>query len=183
MRPGDDLRGGDGLTRVALGVVGTVDEEAADGGGQGTASHGAGLVEVGDGEGADTQEGGVEALVEFGEQCGFRGIGVELGAESFELGGAELVAFGVGEEAIEAARDVAEVKGEGCDLRGAGVERGAGERSAGGIDVLAGEIEGVDNGAEDSGEIGVGAAEPGFGLGHKDIVGAGGARVEVDAGF
>jgi hypothetical protein len=38
------------------------------------------------------------------------------------------------------------------------VEGGVGEGGAGGVDVLAGKLEGVDYGAEDGGEIGVGVA-------------------------
>jgi hypothetical protein len=52
-----------------------------------------------------------------------------------------------------------------------------GKRRAGGVDVLAGEFEGVDYGAEDGGEIGVGAAKPGFGWGHGDIVGLCGSAI------
>ena len=146
------------MAGVALSVVGTVDEEASDGGGKGTAAYGSGLIEVCGSEGADAAEGVVEALMEFFEEGGFRGTGFEFGAEGFELGGCELVAFGVGEEAIETAHDVAQVKGDGGDVGGAGVEGGVGERGAGVVDVLAGELEGVDNGAEDGGEIGVGVA-------------------------
>jgi len=109
--------------------------------------------------------------VEFFEEGGFGGVGIELSAEGFELGGAELVAFGVGEEAIEAADDVAEVKGDGGQVGGAGVEGGVGEGGAGGVNVLTGEFEGVDYGAGDGGEIGVGVAQPGFGWGHGVIVG------------
>jgi hypothetical protein len=43
----DDFCCGDGLAGVALGVVGAMDEETADGCGQGFASYGAGLLEVG----------------------------------------------------------------------------------------------------------------------------------------
>jgi hypothetical protein len=159
MRGSQEFCGGDDLAGVALSVVGTVDEEASDGGGKGTAAYGSGLIEVCGSEGADAAEGGVEALVEFFEEGGgCRGDRIEFGAEGFELGGAELVAFGVGEEAIEAADDVSEVKGDGGEVGGAGVEGGVGERGAGVVDVLAGELEGVDNGAEDGGEIGVGVA-------------------------
>jgi len=151
---------------VALGVVGAVDEEASDGGGESAAAYSSGLFDVGGGEGADALEGGVDAVVELFEEGGFGGVRIELSAEGFELGGAELVAFGVGEEAIEAADDVAEVKGDGGEVGGTGVEGGVGERGAGGVDVLTGELKSVDNGAKDGGEVGVGVAEPGFWLGH-----------------
>lgn len=113
---------------MALGVVGAVDEEASDGGGESAAAYGSGLFDVGGGEGADALEGGVDAVVELFEEGGFGGVRMELSAEGFKLGGAELVAFGVGEEAIEAADDVAEVKGDGGEVGGTGVEGGVGER-------------------------------------------------------
>jgi len=127
MRGSQEFCGGDDLAGVSLSVVGTVDEEASDGGGKGTAAYGSGLIEVCGSEGADAAEGGVEALVEFFEEGGgCRGDRIEFGAEGFELGGAELVAFGVGEEAIEAADDVSEVKGDGGEVGGAGVEGASG---------------------------------------------------------
>ena len=43
----EDFCGGDRLADVALGVVGAVDEQAADGGGQSFAADTAGLIEVG----------------------------------------------------------------------------------------------------------------------------------------
>jgi hypothetical protein len=84
-----------------------------------------------------------------------------------ELRWAELMAFGVGEEAVEGTHDVAYVEGDGGErIRiggGAGVEGFVGEGLAPVFDVLTGELEGVDDGAKDGGEVGVGSAEPGFG--------------------
>lgn len=147
---------------MALGVVGAVNEQAGDRGGQGFAANSAGLGKISGGEGADAREGGVESGVEFGEEGGFGGAGVAFGFERFELDGAELVAFGVGEQAVEGAGDVAEMKGDGGHVAGAGIEHGVGEWGAGSVDVLAGELEGMNDGAEDGGKVGVGAAEPGF---------------------
>lgn len=150
---------------MALGVIGAVDEEAADGGGESFAADGAGLgeVEVGiGGEGVDAGEGGVQAPVEFAEKIGFGGGWIALGLERGELGLAELAAFGIGEEAVEAAGDVAQVEGDGSYAGGAGVEGGFGKLGEGSVDVFTGELEGMDDGAEDGREAGVGAAEPGF---------------------
>ena len=55
----------DGLAGVALRVVGAVDEEAADRGGQGFASDGAGLIQIGDGEGTDAADRVVNSLAKF----------------------------------------------------------------------------------------------------------------------
>jgi len=56
--PGDEhFGGGDELTDVALGVVGDVDERAAEGNGQLLAADVAGRVEVGGGEGGDARGG------------------------------------------------------------------------------------------------------------------------------
>jgi hypothetical protein len=50
----DDLTGGYGLTDVALGVVGDVDEKSADGGGQVFFTDGSRLLQIGEGKYADT---------------------------------------------------------------------------------------------------------------------------------
>ena len=155
-------------------MVGAVDEKAADGGGQGLAADGAGLLEVGGGEGGDAAEGSVEAGVEFGEEDVFgsriRVGGVEFEAERLELGGGQVGALGIGEQAVEAAGDVAQMEGNRGDATGsqAGVEGGGGQGGAGGVDVLAGKLEGVDDGAEDGGKASVCTAEPRFG--HRDRV-------------
>ena len=65
--------------------------------------------------------------MEVGEECFTRGVGVELGGEGGELGCVERGAFGVGEEAVEGAGDVAEVEGDGGEVVGAGVALGVGE--------------------------------------------------------
>lgn len=163
----NQLRGGDGLAGVALGVVGAVDEQAAEGGGKRAASHGAGLFRIGAGEGSNAAEGVVDAGVEFGEQIGFGGAGVELRLERAQLRRVQRPAVGVGEQPVEAPDDVAQVEGERGGVAGAGVEVGVGQGRAGGVHVLAREFERMDDGAEEGGQVGVGAAEPGFGLRHK----------------
>lgn len=95
------------------------------------------------------------------------GAGVEFCFERGELLGTELLAFGVGEQAVEAANDVAEVKRDGGQAGWAGVEGFVGEGRAPLVDVLAGEFESVDGGAENGWDIGVSAAEPRF---HKSRV-------------
>jgi hypothetical protein len=74
----DYFCGGDGLAGVALGVVGAVDEEAADGGGKGFASYGSGLFEVGVDEGLKAAHGVVDSLSKFCEELGVRGAGIEF---------------------------------------------------------------------------------------------------------
>lgn len=60
-----EFRGGDGLAGVALGVVGAVDEQAADGGGQSFTADTAGLIEVGTDEGLDAADRVVNSLLKF----------------------------------------------------------------------------------------------------------------------
>lgn len=147
---------------MALGVVGAMDEEAANRGGQSFSADGARLIEIGGGESTDTTDRVVNSLPEFGEHVGVGRAGVKFGLQRGKLPGAELFAISVGEQAIEAACDVAKMEGDGSEARGAGVEIIVVEGSAPGFDVLASEFERVDDGAEDRGEIGVGAAKPGF---------------------
>ena len=66
----EDFGGGDYLAGVALGVVGYVDERAADGGGQLLAAYAAEGVEVGGGEDADAGGGVAEGGFDFGEERG-----------------------------------------------------------------------------------------------------------------
>ena len=56
--------------------------------------------------------GGAQRGAELGEDCVAGGVGVEFGAERGFLGRVELRAFGVAEQAVEAARDVAEMEGD-----------------------------------------------------------------------
>lgn len=159
----DQLCGGDGLTDVALGVFRAVDEEADDGGGEGFAAHGARLVEGGGRDEADAARGLAEGGAEFGEDDLGIGDGGLLGVECVELGGGERTGFRVGEQAVEAAGDVAEVEGDGGQAVGTSVDLGVGQRGdpAGGI--FAGELEGVEDLAAGGVDLGEGAAEPGLG--------------------
>jgi hypothetical protein len=76
------------------------------------------------------------------------------------------MSFGVGEEAVEGADDMAHVEGYGGEWigvgGGTGVEGIVGERLAPVFDVLSGELEGMNYGTDGGGEVGVGSAEPGF---------------------
>ena len=63
----NDFCGGDGLAGVALGVVGAVDQEAADTGGQRFSPHSARLFEVGSLEGANAAQGIVDPRSKFSE--------------------------------------------------------------------------------------------------------------------
>ena len=82
------------------------------------AADGAGHVEIGVGQGADAGGGVREGLLDFGDEVGKSFALVVLGAdllgfEQRELFGGELVAFGVGEDAIHGTRDVAQMEGDG----------------------------------------------------------------------
>ena len=156
--------GGDGLADVALGVVGAVDEQAGDGGGEGGATDAArGVVLLGR-ESADASGGGAQGGVEFGEDRVAGGVGIEFGAEGGELSCVELGAFGVAEQAVEAAGDVADVEGYGREAEWAGVDFRASEVGAPFGDVFFGEFERMEDGTLDGIDFGEGAAEPGFWL-------------------
>lgn len=104
---------------MTLGVVRAVDEKAGDGGWQLGAAYGAGCVVVVRREGANACGGYVQGGAELGEDSVARGAAVELGAERGFLRGVELRAFGVAEQAIEAARC------GGCGRRPVAGRRGA----------------------------------------------------------
>ena len=67
----DDFGGGDELAGVALGVVGAVDKQGADGGGELLAAYPSGGVEGAGVDRADAGFGGCEGGTEFG--AGFGG--------------------------------------------------------------------------------------------------------------
>ena len=72
--------------------------------------------------------------------------------------------FRVGEQAVEATRNVAQMKRDGRCPEWRGVEIAVAEFGGPLINVFLGELEGVKDGAVNGGQFGVGAAEPGFGL-------------------
>lgn len=69
------------MADMALGVVGNVNEEAAEGGRQGFLADGAGLLEVGVGQGQNSCASSGKGGIEFGEKFGVgggSGFGVQL---------------------------------------------------------------------------------------------------------
>ena len=65
---------------------------------------------------------------------------------------------------------MAQVESDRRDPSGAGVQGFVRKQGACLIDVFAGQFEGVDDGPEDSGQVRMRSAKPGFGLGHKHIL-------------
>jgi hypothetical protein len=158
----DDFGGGDGLADVALGVVGDVDEEAAEGSGKALTAHPAGLVEVGMSKLANAGGASDQRRVEFGEK-------LRAGADWFEfafmledLFGGEGAAFSVGKKAVQTAGDVAQVEGYWGEGRRASVELRIGEQTTVMMKIHGSEFQGMENGAGHGGKFGEGAAEPGF---------------------
>jgi hypothetical protein len=101
------------LASVALSVVGDVDEEAADGGRELFAADGARGFQVCGGEIADASGGVVEAFVKFVEERSNGDARLRFRFHGGELRFGELIVFGVGEQAVDAAGDVADVKCDG----------------------------------------------------------------------
>ncbi len=91
-------------------------------------------------------------------------VWIEFGAEGGELSCVKLGAFGVAEQAVEAAGDVADVEGYGREAEWVGVDFRASEVGAPFGDVFFGEFERMEDGTLDGIDFGEGAAEPGFWL-------------------
>ncbi len=132
----EELGGGDDLAGVALGVVGDVDEEAADGGGELLAADRTREFEVGGGQIADTGCGVVEGFVKFVEDSSNGGGGFRFRFQGSELRVGQLIVLGVGEEAIDAAGDVTHVKSNGRKSVRLGVKVFQGETEAPVVDVF-----------------------------------------------
>ena len=126
---------------MTLGVVGAVDEQAGDGGGQCGAAYGSGCVVEVRREGADAGGGCMQAGAELGEDCVAGGIGVEFGAKRGLLSVVELRAFSVAEQAVQAAGNVAEMECERRQTERTRVEFGIGERVAPFVYIQLGQLE------------------------------------------
>jgi hypothetical protein len=155
-----EFGGGDKLAGVAQGVVRTMDQEAADGGGKAFASYASGLLHVCMGERADTEGGFFAGHGELLKEGFPAGTGFELDIEGGHLRDVELVAFRIGEQAIEAAANVADVKCGGREAKGLCVQLLGGEVNAPALGVFLGDFDGVEDGAWNGGDIGKGAAKP-----------------------
>lgn len=160
----EEFGGGDDLAGVALGVVGDMDEEAAYGGGELLTADGAGEFEVGAGQIANAGGGVIEGFVEFLQDRSNGDDRVGFSFQRSELRIGEVVAFGVGEEPIDATGDVTDVKGEGRQAVRLGVKVFLREAEAPVIDIFGCEVEGIKDGEVDCGQVFFSAAEPGLGI-------------------
>ena len=118
-----DFGGGDGLADVALGVVGDVDEQAADGCGQLLFADGARFVQAsGINLGRCAWRQSARVASSSANSSRLVAPSARFHFERGELLGVEIFSFGVGQQAIHAARDVADVEGYGRDFRRPRVE-------------------------------------------------------------
>src|SRR5262249_21638655 len=118
-------------------MVCNVDQEAGHGGGEVFAADGARGFEIGGREGGDAGDATVEGGVEFDEAFGRSGAWRGFGVQGLKLGVSELLAFGVGQEAIEAAGDVAKMKGDGGVARYGEIDLSVGKASAPEVEIFA----------------------------------------------
>ena len=77
----------------------------------------------------------------------------------------KLLAFGVGEDAVSGAGDVAQMESDGRKAERLRVNFGVGQAGSPFGQVVEREVERVKNSAARGGDVGIGAAEPGFGVG------------------
>lgn len=162
MKGKEEFGGSDGLTCVALSVVGDVDEEAADGGGELLAADGARRFQIGASEIANADGGVVEAFVKFFEERSNGDAWFGFGLHGGELCLAELIVFSVGQQTVDTASDVADVKGERGQTVGQGVKVFLSKAEAPVVDIFGSEFESIEDGEVDGGEIFGAATEPGF---------------------
>ena len=153
------------MASVALGVVGDVDDEAADGGGEFLATDVAREFEIGGCEISDAGGGVVEKFVEFVEDGVNGGGWFRFGFQRGKLGFSEVIAFGVGKETVDTAGDVADMKGDRGKAMRLSVEIVLGEAEAPVVDIFRSEFEGIEYGEVDGRQIFLATAEPGFGVG------------------
>jgi hypothetical protein len=155
-----ELAKDDELPGVALGVLGDMREEDAEGRFEALTADEAGGIEVrgGLGEGG---RGGVGAF-EGGEEFGLGGAGEVFGFEECELGFVEGFAAGVGEKAVDGAGEVAKLEADGGFFEGLGPEPDVVEGGGPVADFVERLFEGAAEEAGDGREIRKAAGEPGF---------------------
>ena len=150
---------------MALGVLGRVEQQAQGGAGQSRPPDLARLGEGLDRPGAELLDRAGDSVAQALEELrGLRGRAVLLGGELAALGLVERAALGIGEEAADAARDVAEVEGQGGGAAGARLEKGGAHSRDGSLHVLLHLEEGVGDGLQGTRNSRHGAAQPGLGL-------------------
>jgi hypothetical protein len=115
---------------VALCVVGDVNQQASYGGWQLLLSYGSRCFEIGVGNGTNAFGAVCECCGEFGKQCVASGVGVEFSAQKRQLLICQTSVFGIGQKAIEAARQMADVERDRGGSSGLGVKFGVGEARA-----------------------------------------------------
>lgn len=147
---------------MALGVVGDVDEQAADAGRQLLAPNAAEGSGVNRCQGKDALFATREGCLHLGEQVGAGLVSTLLKFEGCKLVWRKLVAFRVGEQAVEAAGDVPQLEADGGQAEGLGVHLGSGEAVSPLGDIFPGEVEGVQDATGYGGNLGAGAGKPGF---------------------
>ena len=151
------------MADVALGVVGDVDEQAAEGRGKALTAHPAGLVEVGMSKLPNAGGALDQRRVEFGEKFRAAADCFEFAFMLEDLFRGERAAFSVAKETVQTAGDVAQVERYGGKGRRSSVELRIGEQTTVVMKIHVSEFQGVENGAGHGGKFGEGAAEPGFG--------------------
>jgi hypothetical protein len=158
----DQLCGGDRLAYVALGVIGDVNEQTGYRSGEISPADGARLFQVGgvlakslDALGTCGQRG-----LQLGEELIARRMWIGFSAECRELFKFEWVALGVGQQAVDAAGDMTELKGDRGKIRWVGVKLLFGKLATPGLKVFRGKLNRVDNRARRGGNIRVGTAKP-----------------------
>src|SRR5438105_3068124 len=149
---------------MALRVIRAMHQQAADGGRKQLPPDSALRVVLLGRECADAPPGSAEACFELVHQVRFGGAGVEFGLQSCELCLVQLIAFRIGEQTVQTARDVPQMIGERREPHRAGVHIVIAECGAPVIHVFLGQLKRVHDLTHNSVEIAMCAAQPGLRL-------------------
>jgi hypothetical protein len=158
---------------VALRVVGHVDQEPADRCRQLFPAYLPFFFQFAGVYGANSRKRSLDSLVEFGKNGGVCRVWVEFCFHCGELRGRELRVFGVGEQAVNASRDMAKMKRYWRNAGWPRVKFVVVEIAAPARDVFACQLERVYHGASHGWHFGESSAEPRFrslNLGHGQIL-------------
>lgn len=139
---------------MPLCVIGNVDEQSCQGCRHSLSSHGARCFQVCRGEGAHPGGGIGYGGPKLAQQLLACRSGIEFLLQKSDLSFAEISAFSVGQQSIEAAGHVPNVKGKWGRCRGPGVECGVGEVSAPFEQIFFGQFQSVQHSASDRGDVG-----------------------------
>jgi hypothetical protein len=159
---GDEFGRGYGLAHMPLGMLGQVDKQTANCSRLPAPADFSAFAEASGIEGANSFDAFLEGRAKFRKELVFGGTVLELTLQRGDLSFFKLPSFGIGEQAIHAASDVADMKRERRDSGRTGIELSITQAAAPALDILLRQLQGMEHRSWHGGDIGQRSAQPGL---------------------